>query len=168
MGVQNILNREQELLDIIWPRLENMPGLHVLADNIKKRLGVVSFYIEGLHYNLGVKLLNDRFGIQVRGGCSCAGTYGHYLLEVSQQKSKHITDCINKGDLTKKPGWIRMSVHPITTNEEIHYILNAIEQLCLHHTKWAQDYEYICGMNEYRHKHFTKDEREIIAQWFTR
>ena len=40
------------------------------------------FYIDNLHFNLGVKLLNDKFGIQTRGGCSCAGTYGHYLLNV--------------------------------------------------------------------------------------
>ena len=49
-----------------------------LAGNMKKRLGVISFTIEGAHYALIVKMLNDRFGIQTRGGCSCAGTYGHY------------------------------------------------------------------------------------------
>ncbi|MFN7117196.1 MAG: aminotransferase class V-fold PLP-dependent enzyme, partial [Saprospiraceae bacterium] len=112
MGIENMLHREEELLQRIWQRLDHLPKLHILASHLRKRLGVISFYIEGLHYNLGVKLLNDRFGIQTRGGCSCAGTYGHYLLEVTPGFSKLITDQINHGDLSNKPGWIRMSVHP--------------------------------------------------------
>ncbi|MDZ7846599.1 MAG: hypothetical protein U5L96_07440 [Owenweeksia sp.] len=54
----------------------------------RQRLGVISFYIDDLHYNVGVKMLNDRFGIQTRGGCSCAGTYGHYLLNVSPSRRR--------------------------------------------------------------------------------
>ncbi|MEY4029227.1 MAG: hypothetical protein RJA90_412, partial [Bacteroidota bacterium] len=103
MGVDKILAREEELLSIIMPRLESIKGLHILAGQHTHRLGVISFYIENLHYNLGVRLLNDRFGIQTRGGCSCAGTYGHYLLHVENEYSKNITDKINKGDLTGKP-----------------------------------------------------------------
>jgi selenocysteine lyase/cysteine desulfurase len=111
-------------------------------------LGVISFYIDNLHYNLGVKLLNDRYGIQVRGGCSCAGTYGHYLLHVDPKRSKSITDEISKGVLTNKPGWIRMSIHPITTDEEMGYILDAIEQLSTHHQEWGEDYDYQIQTNE--------------------
>ena len=81
-------------------------------------MGVVSFYIDDLHYNLGVKLLNDRFGIQTRGGCSCAGTYGHFLLHVDQQMSHELTDEISIGELVRKPGWIRMSIHPTTTDND--------------------------------------------------
>ena len=71
-----------------------------------------------MHYNLAVQLLNDKFGIQVRGGCSCAGTYGHILLNVEKEQSCLITDKINSGDLTTKPGWVRMSIHPTMTNNE--------------------------------------------------
>ena len=87
MGVKKILKREEEILVKIWKGIGKISNLHILAKHAKKRLGVISFYIDNLHYNLGVKLLNDRFGIQVRGGCSCAGTYGHYLLHVSQELS---------------------------------------------------------------------------------
>ncbi|MFZ1455441.1 MAG: aminotransferase class V-fold PLP-dependent enzyme, partial [Saprospiraceae bacterium] len=138
MGVQNILAREHELLDKIWEKCATIPNLRVLADHHKNRLGVISFYIDNLHFNLAVKLLNDRFGIQMRGGCSCAGTYGHYLLEVSHEKSKLLTDEISKGFLANKPGWIRMSIHPTTTNDEMDFILNALEQLCLHHQEWME------------------------------
>ncbi|MEO1518640.1 MAG: aminotransferase class V-fold PLP-dependent enzyme [Bacteroidota bacterium] len=166
MGVDNILAREQEMLQIIWPALNDMPGLHVLADNISKRLGIFSFYIEGLHYNLGVKLLNDRYGIQVRGGCSCAGTYGHYLLEVSEEKSQNITSKINAGDLSDKPGWIRLSIHPVMTDKEVRYILDAIHQLCLHHHEWTNEYYYNHKTNEFVHKDFNDPGPQMINQWF--
>jgi len=100
MGVDNILKREDELHNIVWNRLSALPNLHVLADNIPNRLGIYSFYIDDLHFNLGVQLLNDKFGIQVRGGCSCAGTYGHILLNVDIEQSNNITNTIDKGDLS--------------------------------------------------------------------
>ena len=97
MGVEYILKREKEILTIIWKGLDEIPNLHVLADNQRERLGVISFYIEDLHYNLGVKILNDRYGIQVRGGCSCAGTYGHYLFSIDSKYSKTIAKRIHLG-----------------------------------------------------------------------
>jgi selenocysteine lyase/cysteine desulfurase len=80
MGVENIQSREKELLSRAFSGLETVPGVKILADNVRDRLGVISFYIEGIHYNLIVQILNDKYGIQVRGGCACAGTYGHFLL----------------------------------------------------------------------------------------
>ena len=150
MGVEKILAREEEMLEIIWPKLNGIPNLHLLAGQIKHRLGVLSFYIENLHYNLAVRLLNDRFGIQVRGGCSCAGTYGHYLLHVTPQLSKSITDMVSRGDNSTKPGWVRLSLHPIMTDGEVHFIAEAIGQLCRHHEEWAKDYGYCSHANEFR------------------
>lgn len=88
MGVENIRRREEDLIKITFEELRKIPSLHILAGNIEHRLGAISFYADNIHYNLIVKLLNDRFGIQVRGGCSCAGTYGHFLLNVSPDQSK--------------------------------------------------------------------------------
>ena len=140
MGVQNIHKREEEILDLVWEGLGNIANLHILAKQHKKRLGVVSFYIDGLHFNLGVKILNDRFGIQTRGGCSCAGTYGHYLLNVSPELSASITDQIDHGDCSLKPGWIRMSIHPTHSNSEIHFIIDAIKELAENFNEWVKDY----------------------------
>lgn len=165
MGVDTMLAREEELLHILFPRLEKIKGLHILAQQHQHRLGVISFYIDDLHFNLGVKILNDRFGIQVRGGCSCAGTYGHYLLNVSREQSKHITDNIDKGILSEKPGWIRLSVHPTTTNEELNYVIEAIEQLAANHHTWAKDYTYSKDTNEFTH-YAEKSVHAEIAQWF--
>ena len=167
MGVENILHREHQLMRPVWNRLSKVDNLHILADNLKDRLAVFSFYIQDLHFNLAVKLLNDRYGIQVRGGCSCAGTYGHYLLQVTNEKSKSITDLINLGDNSNKPGWIRMSLHPTMTDAEIEYLISAIEELCEHHKEWMQDYEYNKHKNEFYHKSGIKVEDGIIKDWFT-
>lgn len=140
MGVENILRREEKLKELLWDRLSSIGNLHILAPEQKHRLAIISFYIDDMHYNLGVKLLNDKFGIQTRGGCSCAGTYGHYLLHVDKDFSKQITDLICSGDNSKKPGWIRVSLHPTMTTEEIEYIAESIESLAIHYKKWSADY----------------------------
>ncbi len=151
MSVSKMLEREKELVDMAFARLSGIPNLTLLAGEHRERLAVISFYIDDLHFNLGVKLLNDRFGIQTRGGCSCAGTYGHYLLHVDKDKSDYLTQKITAGELLEKPGWIRMSMHPTTTNAECAYVLEAIEQLALHHAQWARDYEYNPKSNEFVH-----------------
>jgi selenocysteine lyase/cysteine desulfurase len=152
MGVANILKREHQLVDIIFNRLDAIDNINILAGQHKDRLGVISFYIDDLHFNLGVKILNDKFGIQTRGGCSCAGTYGHFLLHVDQKTSKELTDEITIGDLVRKPGWIRMSIHPTTTNKEIEFVCDSIIQLAKNHQEWAMDYEYSSCNNEFVHK----------------
>ncbi|MEL1241713.1 aminotransferase class V-fold PLP-dependent enzyme [Flavobacterium flavipallidum] len=166
MGVKNILDREHELTDIIFDRLSKIENLKILAPDYTERLGVVSFYIEDAHYNLVVKLLNDRFGVQTRGGCSCAGTYGHYLLNVDQPTSKSIELKILEGCFIERPGWIRMSVHPIMTNDEIEFICDAIKQVATNYKTWGEDYTYNSSKNEFVHKSNKLVESEISENWF--
>lgn len=165
MGVANILEREKEIVKYIFKELRKETNLVILAGQHQDRLGVISFYIDNLHYNLGVKILNDRFGIQTRGGCSCAGTYGHYLLHVDQDRSNAITCNINSGNLTVKPGWIRMSIHPTTTNDEIQYVCDAISSLARNHQEWSNDYEYNSKTNEYTHTNAQPIDT-LIQNWF--
>ena len=164
LNEDNMSKRENEQLKIIFDELRKIPGLHILADNIEKRLGAVSFYVDNIHYNLIVKILNDRFGIQVRGGCSCAGTYGHYLLHVDQNRSKSITDKIDHGDYSEKPGWVRMSIHPTMANDEIYFICDSIKQIIKNISNWEKDYNYSSSKNEYYN---LKDNngREIVEKF---
>ncbi len=166
MGVENILRREEELVKIVFAELKKLPKLHLLAENINQRLGAISFYVDGIHYNLIVKLLNDRYGIQVRGGCSCAGTYGHYLLHVCPIQSQQITDQINLGDLSEKPGWVRLSLHPTMTNEEIYFITNAIKEVIENISTWSSDYEYYVEQNEFFHKNATDELERKVEEYF--
>ena len=166
MGVQNILDREHELNAIIFDKLSNIENLNILAPEHTDRLGVFSFYIEKAHYNLIVKLLNDRFGVQTRGGCSCAGTYGHYLLNVDESTSKSIEVKILEGCLMERPGWIRMSIHPTLKNAEVTFICDAIDQVSKNHEAWSKDYEYNAIKNEFIHKANPNTEKTIIENWF--
>ncbi len=167
IGVDNIKRREEELLKIAFEGLNSIDKLHILAPNQTDRLGVISFYFENIHYNLAVKLLSDRFGVQVRGGCACAGTYGHYLLDVSYENSREITELINHGDLSKKPGWIRLSLHPTMTDDELYTIIEALRQIQLHHKEWSEDYTYDKHKNEFRHHSECKIINERVNNWFT-
>ncbi|WP_456441311.1 aminotransferase class V-fold PLP-dependent enzyme [Psychroserpens sp.] len=168
MGVDNILKREHELTNIIFRELSDIENINILAGQHQDRLGVISFYINDLHFNLGVKLLNDRFGIQTRGGCSCAGTYGHFLLHVDQKTSHELTNEISIGDLVRKPGWIRMSIHPTTTTEEMNFVCEGIKSLAKNHKEWAKDYEYIGANNEFVHHAVKNDVSQDITvkSWF--
>ncbi len=162
MGCENIRLREEQLLKIAFDRLRDIKGLHILAENVRDRIGVVSFYIENVHHNLVVRLLNDRYGIQVRGGCSCAGTYGHYLLNVDEETSKSITSQIDSGDLSLKPGWVRLSLHPTMTNAELHFIIDALKEIAENVKEWSEKYFHSKKTNEYFHRDFPrKSERDF-------
>ena len=167
MGTKKIEEREEEINKVIFKTLESLEGVNILAPNHKKRLSIFSFYFEKYHFNLVVKLLNDRFGIQTRGGCSCAGTYGHFLLNVDQDTSHRIKHQILEGCNTEKPGWVRLSLHPTITQKELNFICNALQELVKHIDNWAKDYEYDATKNDYVHKTIAPIEKDLVTSWFS-
>jgi len=166
MGIENILQREDEILELVFERFSKIKNVEVLEGDVKKRLGVIAFTVNGAHYNLIVRLLNDRFGIQTRGGCSCAGTYGHILLQVDKPRSYEILTAIRSGNLLAKPGWVRLSVHPTMTDAEIDFIMDAIELTALNFKEWVKDYAYNPTTNEYTFKGFEERGQTHIEGWF--
>ncbi len=166
MDTRLIRQREDEIVDQMFGVLRKIEGIRILADNVEDRLAVFSFYHPDIHYNLFVKLLNDKYGIQVRGGCACAGTYGHFLLEVSHEKSREITDMINHGDLSTKPGWVRISLHPTTTGTEIKYIGEAIRDIVNNIDALSAGYKYEIKRNEFIHKSFGDISEESLRELF--
>ncbi len=166
MGIENIRKREEELLARAFKGLDTIPGMKILADNVRDRLGVISFYIEGIHYNLIVQVLNDQYGIQTRGGCACAGTYGHYMLKVTREKSQEITDKINHGDLSEKPGWVRWSLHPVMTDNDIDLMIAGLKDIVENTGDYEKQYDYDIHKNIFRHK---KDagKADQLRNWFS-
>ncbi len=164
MTSKNILQREEEINNYIFNRFDKINDITVLASNIKDRLSVFSFYHTDLHYNLFVKLLSDVYGIQVRGGCACAGTYGHFLLKVTKEDSDRITNKINSGNLSEKPGWVRLSLHPTTSNSEMEFIMNAIEYLSINYKKYINNYKHDIKTNEFCFVDYKKSDEYI--KWF--
>ncbi|PQJ79392.1 aminotransferase class V-fold PLP-dependent enzyme [Polaribacter porphyrae] len=166
MGTNNIKKREDEINKVLFKTLESLPEVQILAPNHKERLSIFSFYFEKFHFNLVVKLLNDRFGIQTRGGCSCAGTYGHFLLNVDEETSNIIKDQILQGCNTEKPGWIRLSVHPTITSHELDFICTSLKTLSQKIEEWSKDYKYDTIKNDYVHKTVTPIEKQLVKNWF--
>ncbi|MGB0881185.1 MAG: aminotransferase class V-fold PLP-dependent enzyme, partial [Polaribacter sp.] len=166
MGVENIKKREEEINVVIFETLKNLPKVKILAPNHRKRLSIFSFYFEDYHFNLIVKLLNDRFGIQTRGGCSCAGTYGHFLLNVDQETSNRIKDQILEGCNTEKPGWVRLSIHPTITDEEVVFICTSLKELAKNIEEWSKDYTYNALKNDYVHRTIQPIEKKLVTSWF--
>ncbi len=167
MGVENIQKIEHQLVAYALEQLDSNPRVVKLADNCRSRIGAISFYMKDVHYNLIVTLLSDRFGIQMRGGCVCAGTYGHFLLHVSKEQSHNITDMISHGDLSLKPGWVRWSIHPTSTMKEVDYILDALKQIAANAEGWTKDYTHCKKSNEFFYTGKNKIESTPMEKVFT-
>ena len=171
MKISLIKRREKELLKLGLERLRAIEDVGILADDYEGgKIGVLSFNLSGLHYNLVVRILNDRYGIQVRGGWSCASTYAHCLYNIDKTASGKIMSEIDGYDSTHKPGWVRLSLHPTMTNEELEYCANAIREISLYGSEWAKDFEYNPKTNEFdkkqKEKLTTDDLSSLLFDFF--
>jgi selenocysteine lyase/cysteine desulfurase len=142
MGIERIAQREEELKAIVLEEFKAESAVMLLEGGNLRRLGILSLYAPGEHHNLIVRLLNDRFGIQARGGCSCAGTYGHILFNIKKTTSRHITDMIDGGDLSEKPGWVRVSLHPTMTDEDARFIGRSVVEVIRNYRDWGRHYDF--------------------------
>jgi selenocysteine lyase/cysteine desulfurase len=133
IGVAAIEKRERELLQRTFKRWQGNPNIEILGNpDAERRISIVSFNLKDpsgkyLHPKFVTSLLNDLFGIQSRAGCSCAGPYGHRLLDIDFEKSEQYRKWIKKGFCGIKPGWCRISLHYTMDNIEADFILDAIE-----------------------------------------
>ena len=118
------------------------------------RLGILSIIIDDgeLHHNLAVRLLNDLYGIQVRGGCMCAGTYGHDLLRIDQSQSKSIRNALDEGKIAEKPGWIRISFGPAVSSDDLDTLIKAVPHVAEHWRDYLDDYVLDPDTAEWRHR----------------
>jgi hypothetical protein len=87
----------------------------------------------------------------MRGGCACAGTYGHILLHVNEDESMKIYNQIIGNDNSQKPGWVRMSFHPTVSNQELDFVLNALSEIAENIETWQKEYVYDKENNNFIH-----------------
>ncbi len=131
VGEAAIARREGSFIRRAIERWEHVPGIGILGDRHARRLSIVSFTVRHsgryLHHNLVVALLNDLFGIQSRGGCSCAGPYGHRLLGIDLETSHRFEQEILLGCEGIKPGWVRVNFNYFISETVFQYILDAVE-----------------------------------------
>lgn len=164
---QYMVVRERELCRELLAGLVRIPGCSVLESAHTERHGIISFTLQDIHYNLAVRLLNDRFGIQARGGCSCAGPYGHQLLGLEPAHSQAFIKAIHAGDQSLKPGWIRLSLHPIMTDREVEYLVLAVQTIVSRIGEWRQEYRYNSETNSWVHTGDRAGHEEEMSGLFT-
>jgi hypothetical protein len=132
------------------------PRISVLGNKEAKRLSIVSFLIRHderfLHHNFVVALLNDLFGIQARGGCSCAGPYGHRLLGIDMARSTRFREAINHGCEGIKPGWVRVNFNYFISEEVFRYILDAVILVANDGWKLLPHYRFDIDTGLWRHR----------------
>ena len=130
VGVETIREREEDFIDRAIATWSAEPGIGILGNPNLPRLSIVSFTVRHdgryLHHNFVVAVLNDLFGIQSRGGCSCAGPYGHRLLGIDIETSHAFEREIARGCEGIKPGWVRVNFNYFISEAVFDYIIEAV------------------------------------------
>lgn len=132
------------------------PAIQVLGNTRSERLSIVSFVVRRpggryLHHNFVVALLSDLFGIQSRGGCSCAGPYGHRLLGIDLERSHEFEHEIAQGCEGIKPGWTRVSFNYFISETVFRYLVEAVDLVAEHGWKLLTDYRFDPASGLWRH-----------------
>jgi selenocysteine lyase/cysteine desulfurase len=162
VGVEVIRAHEEYRVRRALERWGAHPGIEILGDRQADRLSIVSFVIRRrdttgrpgryLHHNYVVSLLNDLFGIQARGGCSCAGPYGHRLLGIDIARSRSFRRQIARGCEGIKPGWVRVNLNYFVSETVIDYVLEAVELVADHGWRLLPDYRFDPASGLWRHR----------------
>jgi selenocysteine lyase/cysteine desulfurase len=131
VGVPAIREREEDFIHRAIDRWRANPALEILGNPALPRLSIVSFVVRHrgryLHHNYVVALLNDLFGIQARGGCSCAGPYGHRLLGIDLERSHEFEREISRGCEGIKPGWVRVNFNYFISEVVFDFVVEAVD-----------------------------------------
>jgi hypothetical protein len=146
VGVAAIRQREESFIRRAIARWQRSPNLEILGNPDLDRLSIVSFVVKHrgryLHHNYVVALLNDLFGIQSRGGCSCAGPYGHRLLGIDLEKSHEFEREIAQGCEGIKPGWVRVNFNYFISEAVFEFILDAVELVATDGWRLLPEYRF--------------------------
>jgi selenocysteine lyase/cysteine desulfurase len=168
LGVDAIEARERDLLHQVFSRWTQHPQIEILGNpDPGRRIGIVSFNLKGaggryLHPKFVTTLLNDLFGIQSRAGCSCAGPYGHRLLDIDHDASEQYRKWIKRGYTGIKPGWCRVSLHYVMDNAEVTFIAEAVEFVAEQGHNFLPLYDFDMATGGWSHK-----EDEVVLEPFS-
>ncbi len=152
VGVDVIKAREHELTERAMKCWGDNDNVEILGNpDPGQRVGIISFNLKDqsgnyLHHKFVTALLNDLFGIQSRAGCSCAGPYGHRLLDIDNETSERYRHVVQDGYCGMKPGWCRVGLHWVMDDAEADYVIEAVNFVSRHGRKFLQLYDFdICS-----------------------
>ncbi|HZD02362.1 MAG TPA: aminotransferase class V-fold PLP-dependent enzyme [Actinomycetes bacterium] len=156
VGTDLIQAREERLWHRALDRWQANPNIELLGNPHARRLSIVSFRVRVgeryLHHNYVVALLNDLFGVQSRGGCSCAGPYGHRLLAIDAQRSRALRDEVGRGCEGVKPGWVRVNFNYFISDTVRDYLIDAVDLVASHGHRLLGDYRFDPRTGLWRHR----------------
>jgi selenocysteine lyase/cysteine desulfurase len=157
VGVDTIRAVEADFLSRAFAAWKEHPNIQVLGNPDAERLSIMSFVVKRpggkyLHHNAVVAILNDLFGIQSRGGCSCAGPYGHRLLGIDIERSHEFEREIARGCEGIKPGWVRVNFNYFISETVFQYILRAVELVADFGWKLVPQYRFSLETGLWRHE----------------
>ena len=156
VGVEVIRGREEHFLRRAVTAWQGEPAIEILGNPDAERLSIVSFVVRApsgryLHHNYVVALLNDLFGIQSRGGCSCAGPYGHRLLGIDLDRSHEFDREIAHGCEGIKPGWVRINFNYFISEPVFSYLVDAVRLVARDGWRLLEDYRFDPATGLWRH-----------------
>ena len=160
VGAEAIRAREHSFIRRAIARWDRHPNIEILGSHSLDRLSIVSFVVRHpgpdgsrryLHHNYVVALLNDLFGIQSRGGCSCAGPYGHRLLGIDLERSREFEREIGRGCEGIKPGWVRVNFNYFISETVFDFILGAVELVASDGWRLLPHYRFEPSTGLWRH-----------------
>ncbi|MGI9248603.1 MAG: aminotransferase class V-fold PLP-dependent enzyme [Woeseiaceae bacterium] len=163
VGVDVINAREHELTDRAMKSWDKNENIEVLGNpDPSSRVGIISFNIKDstgkyLHHKFITVLLNDLFGIQSRAGCSCAGPYGHRLLDIDEATSERYRVAVQQGHCGLKPGWCRVGLHWVMDDSEANYVIDAVHFLAREGHQFLGLYDFDLGTGTWKHKYATSE-----------
>ncbi len=156
VGWETIRAREEAFIERAIARWKSCPNVHVLGNLGAWRLSIVSFMIRHgdgyLHHNFVVALLNDLLGVQARGGCSCAGPYGHRLLGIDTGTSRRFQCAILAGLEGVKPGWVRINFNYFVSEPVFEFLLDAVAFVAEHGWKLVPHYRFCPKTGQWTHR----------------
>jgi selenocysteine lyase/cysteine desulfurase len=156
VGVDAIRERETDFIRRALERWEANPAIEILGSHRAERLSIVSFVIRHrgryLHHNFVVALLNDLLGIQARGGCSCAGPYGHRLLGIDIETSHEFEREIARGCEGIKPGWVRINFNYFISETVFRFLLDTVDLVATDGWRLLSDYAFEPASGLWRHR----------------
>lgn len=147
IGLKEMARRNRQLTVRAFSAWKDVPQLEILGLPALDRLPIFSFRIRNgkggyLHQQLVTRMLSDRFGIQARGGCACAGPYVHRLLSIDAQQSEQMRQAILAGDEIKKPGFTRLNFSVLLSDEKVKFILDSVAKLAADAPAFEPDYDF--------------------------
>lgn len=146
IGHNFIMERDDYLCAKATNRWRTNPNIRLFGEEKPNRLPIFSFAIRDgkggyIHHQLFTRMLSDITGIQARGGCVCAGPYGHRLLNVGREESERIRQVVLSGAEIEKPGWIRLNLSYLMDDDTVEKIIQGVDQLALETTSHLHHYE---------------------------